>query len=166
MTRAFILAAGTRLKITRAPKLKGKFVFALCPQHAHDLIQDADYKQAFQGMGGDGPWRGSMGSIDGFNFVEHTNPYTEDETYGTYDAVDDDGDGLIYTSLALGANAYALPRIQGSTSPNRPQVIVNDKTDKSDPLGQFVVAGWKAFYMAVGLDTDNIVAVRAKSTYA
>lgn len=165
-TRLFVLAAGTRLRTNKAPKLKkGRYVCVLPPAVQHDLVRDADYKTAFQGRGADGVYRGQLADIDGFIFVEATNPFIEDETYGTYDSVDDNADGLIFSTLFLGAGAYGAPKLAGTKSPLRPQFFINDKADKSDPLNQFVVAGWKAYYMAMGLDSANIVVGRSKSTF-
>lgn len=167
MTRAGVLSAITRLAVRKAPKLKGgNYVCILPPQQRHDLVQDSDYKTAFQGKGAMGVYKNQLGTIDGCTFVDGTNPFIEDETYGTYDAVDDNGDGLIYTALFLGAGAYGVPKLAGSKSPKLPQVFILDKPDKSDPLNQMVIAGWKAYYMACGLDSDNIVALRSKSTWA
>lgn len=166
-TRAGALSASTRLRTKKAPRLQGgNYVCVICPEHLHDAFQDADYKVAFQGRGREGIFKRELGTIDGITYVEGTNPYTEDETYGTYDAVDDDGDGLIYSSLFLGAGAYGVPKLAGTNHPLAPKVVILDKADKSDPLNQTVLAGWKAFYMAQGLDSDNIVNLRCKSTFA
>lgn len=165
-TRLLVLGALTRLKTNKAPKVKGgKYACLLPPQITHDLIRDSDYKTAFQGTGNSGIFKGQMGDVDGCVFIEATNPFIEDETYGTYDSVDDDGDGFIYSTLFLGAGAYGVPKLAGTKSPLAPQVFINDKPDKSDPLNQFVVAGWKAYYMAMGLDSRNIVVARSKSTF-
>lgn len=166
-TRLLVLGASTRLAVNKARKLKGdRYVCLLPPQVRHDLIRDADYKQAFQGTGNNGVFKGQMGDVDGFVFIEHTNPFIEDETYGTFDSVDDDGDGFIYNTMFLGAGAYGIPKLGGTKNPIAPQVFINDKPDKSDPLNQFVIAGWKGYYMSMGLDSRNIVVARSKSTFA
>lgn len=166
-TRLWVLAAATRLAVNKAPKIKnGRYVCVLPPQVRHDLVQDDSYENAFQGNGAQGIYKGAMADIDGFIFVEATNPFIEDETYGTYDSTDDNADGLIYTTFFLGLNAYGVPKLAGTKSPLKPQVFINDKADKSDPLNQFIIAGWKAYYMAIGLDSLNIVAGRSKSTFA
>ncbi len=166
-SRLFVLMAGTRLAVNNAPKLKkGRYVCVLPPQVRHDLVQDDDYKDAFNSRGNEGVYAGQMADIDGFIFVEATNPFIEDETYGTYDAADAVGTaGLIYSTLFLGAGAYGVPKLAGTKSPLKPQVFINDKPDKSDPLNQFIIAGWKAYYMAIGLDSLNIVVGRSKSTF-
>lgn len=168
LSRLGVLMAVTRLKLKNAPKLKnGRYGFLICPQHSHDLFQDSSYANAFQGKGAEGIYKGELGSVDNVTFIEHTNPHTEDETYGTFSTTDTIGTaGLIYTSFALGAGAYGVPKLAGTKSPLRPRIIVVDKADSGNPLQQFVMAGWKAYYMAVGLDPENIVAVRAKSSFA
>ena len=166
-TRLMVLGSLTRLKVNKAPKVKnGRYVCLLPPQITHDLVRDSDYKTAFQGTGNSGIFKGQMGDVDGCIFVEHTNPFIEDETYGTYDSVDDNADGFIYSTIFLGAGAYGCPKLAGTKSPLAPQVFINDKADKSDPLNQFVIAGWKAYYMAMGLDSRNLVVARSKSTFA
>ncbi len=167
MTRLSVVAAATRLAVNKAPLPEGgQYICLLPPQVRHDLVRDSDYKQAFQGMGNAGVYKGEIGNVDGFRFVTHTNPFIEDETYGTYDSTDDDADGLIYATMFLGAGAFGCPKLAGTKSPLKPQVFINDKPDKSDPLNQFVIAGWKAYYMAIGLDSANIVVARSKSTFA
>lgn len=164
--RAFVVAAGTRLRVNKAPKLKGQYICLLPPQIMQDLCLDARYENAFNSRGNEGVFKGQIGQLDGFRFIEHTNPFIEDEVYGTYDSTDNDGDGLIYATLFLGANAYGIPKLAGTKSPLRPQVFINDKPEKSDPANQFIVAAWKCFLMAMGLDSRNIVVGRSKSTFA
>lgn len=165
-TRALVLASVTRLKTNKAPKLKGgRYVCILPPQVQHDLVQDSDYKQAFQNNQDKGVFARELANLDGCRFLEHTNPFTEDETYGTHDEVDDNGDGLIYSSIFLGRGAFGVPKLQGTKSPLAPQVFINDKPDKSDPANQFIVAAWKCFLMAQGLDSANLVVARSKSTF-
>lgn len=164
--RKFIVSAGTRLRVNKAPKLKGQYLCLLPPQIMQDLCLDTRYENAFQGRGNDGVYKGQIGQMDGFRFVEHTNPYIEDETYGTYDSTDNDADGLIYSTIFLGANAYGCPKLAGTRSPLKPQVFINDKAEKIDPANQYVTAAWKCFLMSMGLDSRNIVVGRSKSTFA
>lgn len=165
-TRATVLTAVTRLKHNKAPKLRGgRYVCLLPPAVQHDLVQDSDYKQAFQNNGDKGVFARELANLDGCRFIEHTNPFTEDETYGTHDETDDNGDGLIYATMFLGRGAFGCPKLSGTKSPLAPQVFINDKPDKSDPANQFIVAAWKCFLMAVGLDSRNLVVARSKSTF-
>lgn len=167
LTRLGALSAVTRLKTKKAPTLKnGNYVCVVPPQCVHDLVQDSSYSNAFQGRGATGIYKREVGTVDGCTFVEATNPFIEDETYETYSSTDTVNAGLVYTSLFLGAGAYGVPKLAGSKSPLAPRIIIVDKADSGNPLQQYILAGWKGFYMSQGLDTDNIVALRSKSTFA
>lgn len=165
--RAFILLAATSLRVKKAPKMKGgRYACLLPPQVMHDLCKDTDYKAAFQSRGVDGVYKGTLGEIDGVVFVDGTNPFIEDDVYGTYNATDSGTTGLIYSTIFFGAGAFGVPKLAGSKSPLAPQVFIIDKADHSNPLNQYVTAGWKGYYMAMGLDALNIVVGRSKSTFA
>lgn len=165
--RAFVLIMATALRTKKAPKMKGgKYACLMAPQVMHDLVRDSDYRTAFQGRGNDGIYKGTIGEIDGMIFVEHTNPFIEDDTYGTYASTDTGTAGLIYSTIAFGAGSFGVPKLAGSKSPLAPQVFIIDKPDHSNPLNQFVTAGWKGYYMAMGLDALNLVVGRCKSTFA
>jgi len=165
--RGMILAGVTRLKVNKAPKPRGgRYVCLLPPPVQHDLVQDADYKQAFQNNQDKGVFARELANLDGCRFLEHTNAYTEDEVYGTYDDVDDNLDGLIYSTMIVGRGAFGSVKLAGTKSPLAPSVYINDKPDKSDPANQFIVAAWKCFLMGAGLDSANIVVARSKSTFA
>lgn len=166
-TRKAILAAVTRLRNKQAPTLRGgNYVCVIPPAIEFDLVQDSAYANAFQSAKATGIYKYELGTIDGCTFVRSTNPFIEDETYGTYDSTDNDADGLIYSTIFLGANAYGAPKIAGSNSPKRPQVIITDTSDSANPLNQYITAGWKAFYMGIGLDSDNICVLRTKTNYS
>ena len=49
--------------------------------------------------------------------------------------------------------------------PQRPQIIINDQPDKSDPLNQLVMVGWKAAYVAMILQPTWGIALRSKSRF-
>lgn len=165
-TRALVLTSVTRLKTNKAPKLRGgRYVCLLPPAVQHDLVQDSDYKQAFQNNQDKGVFARELANLDGCRFLEHTNAFTEDEVYGTHDETDDNSDGLIYSTMFLGRGAFGTPKLAGTKSPLAPQVFINDKPDKSDPANQFIVAAWKIFAMSIGLDSLNIVVARSKSTF-
>jgi N4-gp56 family major capsid protein len=167
LKRLSVLSACTRLKTKSAPRLKGnRYVACIAPQVFQDLLQDTSYANAFQGRGSDGIYKGEQLDIDGVKFVETTNPYIEDDVYATYDDSDSGTAGLIYSTIFLGAGAYGCPKLAGSTSPLKPQVVISTGPEKSDPLDQFSLAGWKAYFTGIGLDSDNICVVRSKAVFA
>lgn len=160
VSRATLLGAVTRLAANKAPTFGGRYIAVICPQIRHDLAQDPDYLRAFQGAGFKGPFNGAIGNVDGLEFVEATNPFLEGTTYGTYSA-----EGNIYSTVVLGANAFGVPQLAGTSSPYKPAVTILREADKSDPLNQFILAGWKVFYAVKGLDPLNLVVVRSKTTF-
>ena len=161
MSRATLLGCVTRLAANKAPAIGGRYIALISPEVHHDLVQDSDYLRAFQGAGFKGPFNGAIGTVDGVEFVEATNPHRESAEFGTYDPA-----GNILTSLVLGAGAFGVPQLAGGASPYKPAVTILRDADKSDPLNQFILAGWKVFYAAKGLDPLNVVAVRSKTTFA
>ena len=166
LTHACILGGVTRLKVNEAPMPKGgRPLFLLPPQQQSDLCTDDRYETAFNGQGNKGVFNRELGILDGVRFVEHTNPFIEDEVYGTYDSTDNDGDGLVYTGLMIAAGAFGTPKLAGTKSPEAPRIYISTGASKIDPADQFSVAAWKYIGMAMGLDSLNIVAIRSKSTF-
>lgn len=164
MTAPDALNAVTRLKINRAPKIGGYYVGVLPPQTSRDLMDDGDWLEAAKYSNVEALYKGELGRLHGVRFVEATNPFIEDETLGTYDAVDNNADGLIYSTLIFGADAFGVANLAGQ-GPNKPSIIICDKADKADPLNQYITAGWKAFWAAVVLNEQYIVNLRTKSTF-
>jgi N4-gp56 family major capsid protein len=167
ITRARALACVTQLMAQKVPKINGGYVCVVPPQVMHDIRQDTDWLAAATNSKPEQLYKRGVVTLDGVTYVESTLPWIEGNTYGTYDAT-----GTVFTSMFLGRGAYGCPKLAGSSSPMRPKVIVLDKEDKMDPLGQYVLAGWKAFYAAALLKTNQAADVpflcllRSKSTFA
>jgi N4-gp56 family major capsid protein len=157
-----LLGAMTRLKITRAPKVNGDYVAVAPPQVTYDMMGDTKFVDA--GIYGTtrGLFTGEIGKWYGVRIVETTAPWIEAntvDTIGTYD-----GAGSIYTTLVLGSGAFGVPEMAGQSQFD-PKVIINDRPDKSDPLNQFVIAGWKSYWVTVVLNNLWAVALRSKTSY-
>jgi len=162
-TRLAALGAKTQLAhhTVRAPKINGKYVALITATNVHDLTQDDDWLEAAKYSRPDKLYKGEIGELDGVKYIEHDNPFVEDDTYGTFDAAGDN-----YTTMFLGRGAFGCPKLAGSKSPKKPQIIVNDKADKSDPLNQFITAGWKSYWNAKTLNPKFLVLLRSKSTFS
>jgi N4-gp56 family major capsid protein len=161
-TIADLLGAMTRLKITRAPKVKGDYVAVAPPQITFDMMNDTKFVDSGVYGTQKGLFTGELGKWYGVRIVETTAPWIEDsldDAIGTYD-----GTGEIYTTLVLGAGAFGVPEMAGQSQFD-PKVIINDRPDKSDPLNQFVIAGWKSYWVTVVLNNLWAVALRSKTTY-
>lgn len=164
LTAPDVLNAVTRLKINRARKIGGYYVGVIPPQTSRDLMDDDDWLKSAEYSDVEKLYKGELGRIHGVRFVEATNPFIEDETEGTYDATDNNTDGLIYSTIITGAEAYGVANLAGQ-GPMKPQIIICDKADKTDPLNQFITVGWKAFYVAKTLNENFMVVLRSKSTF-
>lgn len=159
------LDAVTRLKINRAPKIGGKYVGVIAPQVSRDLMNDNDWLEAHKYTSAvEKIFKGEIGELHGIRFVEATNPFIEDETEGTLDSTDNDSDGLIYSTIITGRDAYGVVALDGQ-SPMGPQIIICDKADKSDPLNQTMTAGWKAYYAALVLNAAFGITLRSKTQF-
>jgi N4-gp56 family major capsid protein len=167
MTIVDLLWASTRLTLSRAPEAKGGgYVAVVCPQLGFDLMQDAKFVDSGKYGATKGLYNGEIGMWYGIRIVVTTAPWTEagtDSTEGTFGT--GGTGGTIYSTMVIGQEAIGAPVVAGN-SPFDPKIVINDKPDKSDPLNQFVTAGWKAHYAAGVLKNDWFVINRSKSTFA
>jgi len=168
-TAVDILDAVTKLGINRAPKLGAAYVCMLPLQIQRDLLRDADLLDPAKYQDKSHIAKGELGMVWGARMVEHSNPHTEDETEGThastFSAAGTNTTGFIYSTYIVGRGAYGVPKLEGSKSPQRPSIIINNKPDKSDPLNQFMTAGWKSFFTAKVLNPNFGICLRSKSTF-
>lgn len=158
-----LLDSVTALKANKSNPLNGQFTALVPPQVSRDLLRDTDflntvYRNPESKVGS--LYKGELGSFYGVRIVEHTNPFIEGTTSGTYDAA-----GSIYSTVVLGANAFGVVKLAGE-SPFSPKMIVLQAADKSDPLNQTITAGYKAFYAAKLLNSKRAVVIKSKSRFA
>lgn len=165
-TATDFLRAATQLKINRAPAFGGYYVAVVPPQVSHDLQNDPDWIDSANAGEPDRRFRGELRTYAGVRFVEHTNPYLEDGTgdEGTY-AVATAASDRIYRTFVLGQGAYGVPSIEGE-SPYNPQIMIVDRADKTDPLNQYMTAGWKAFWAASALNCPFAISLSSKTEFA
>jgi len=158
-----LMDAVTALKANKANPLNGQYVALVPPQISRDLFRDTDFLNTVyrnvENKVGSLP-AGTLGSFYGVRIAEHTNPFIEGTTSGTYNSA-----GSIYSTVVLGANAFGVVKIAGD-SPFSPRIILNNQADKADPLNQTTVAGWKCFYAAKLLNAKRAVVIKAKSRFA
>jgi N4-gp56 family major capsid protein len=166
LTRLHFLGAQTTLKKNLVPLIAGGTVALVSPAGMQDLRQDDAWLKAAQFSRPEKLYKMEEMSLDGVRFIEGTNPLTESGTYGTVDTA-----GGIYSNFVFGRAAFGVPKLTGAGNPTKPTVIINNKPDKSDPLNQFCVLGWKSFYTAklmltsLANDVPGVVNIRAKATY-
>lgn len=164
-TRLDFLTAQTTLKANLVPTINGGYLAVYMPEVAHDMRQDTAWLAAATNSAPDNLYKRKTFELDGMRYMEGTNPFKE-TVYGTHAS-----GGTIYNSFVFGRGAFAAPKLGGTNNGASPKLILNNKPDKSDPLNQFVVLGWKAYYGAdlrktgASWDVPYMVSVRSKSTY-
>ena len=100
--------------------------------------------------------------MDGIRYVMTTNVWYEDGTAGAEGTrVTTPGAKPIYLSIFTGKDAYGTVALSGQ-SPYRPQIMICDSADKSDPANQLTTATWKAFYQSAVLNQAWVVAFRTR----
>lgn len=163
MTIQDILHEMTALKLARAPMKNGDYFIIVPPQISYDLMLDTKffipvgtYQDKSRIL------QGEVGKWFGIRVVETTVPFEETSggTEGTFVA-----NGAIKSSIVTGTGGYGTPLMAGN-SPYDPQIIINMKPDKSDPLNQFVVAGFKTYWAALVLNKPWVRVLRSKTSYA
>lgn len=171
-TRANHLGAITTLKSAKVPMINGKYVAITPPQVMHDMRQDTTWVSAAVYDVGT-LYKNAQMILDGAAFVEATNPGTEGNVYGTITSTDP-GTGLIFSVFYLGEDAFGVPELandKAGSNPYGPKLIILAQPDKADPLNLLVTIGWKVFYGAKALITNqaaevpHYVQLRVKSTF-
>lgn len=174
MTRVRHLAMVTQLKDAAVPKIGGQYVAVVSPAVMYDVRQDTDWLNAATQVNNQALYRNAQIMLDGAVFSEHDNAFVEDETYGTYDDVDNNGDGLIYSTFYLGADSFGIPDLSNKRAGSNqmsPRINILAQADKSDPMNLKTVIAWKAYWGAKPLITSvagevpRFGILRTKSTF-
>ena len=81
-------------------------------------------------------------------------------------AAHDEIDVLVNNAAAFvfGKEFAGTVKLSGSSSPMKPQLLINDKPDKSDTLNQFVTVGYKFYSAAKTLNPKFGVMIKASKT--
>lgn len=172
VTPVDLLDANVQLKLQRAPSWNGgEYVAVMPPQVVRDILNSTEFREVVRQNYADKIFKGEVGKFFNLRIVEHTNPFTEDETEGTFastfSSAGTNTTGFIYASQILGKGAFGMVKMNAlGGNPMKPQVIINDKPDKTDPLNQFITAGWKSYAAAVVLNAAWGINLRTKSRYA
>jgi N4-gp56 family major capsid protein len=156
-----LLDCMTNLEIKRAPRINGSYVAIAPPQVARDIMRDTDWLTASEYSAVQQLFKGEIGSLYGVRVIMATNPFIEGTTKGTYS-----GAGDKFTTIVTGQGGYGVTSLSGESPSASPRIIIADKADKSDPLNQFMTAGWKAMYAATVLNPNWVVALRSKTLYS
>ena len=130
----------------------GAYIGIVHPDVAYDIMGDPAWVNANQYAGSQKIFDGEIGKMHGVRYIESTlAPIFEGEGAGDID---------VYGTIIIGANAYGVPDIAGSS---KPKTIIKSlgSGGTSDPLEQRSSIGWKAYLAAVRLDELCILRVES-----
>lgn len=165
-----LLDCRTQLVLQRAPTFGGDYVAVVAPQVTRDILNAPEFREVVRQNYADKIFKAEVGKFYNVRLVEATNPFQEDETEGTFastfNPAGTNTTGFVFTTQVLGKGAFGMVKMNAlGGSPMKPQVIINDKPDKTDPLNQFITAGWKAYAAATVLNAAWGINLRTKSRY-
>ena len=166
LTPRDVLAASKQLFINRAPKINGVYVCLVSPEVAYDILNNAEWREVIRQNYAEKYFKGEIGDLLGTRIVEHNNAFVEksDGAEGTY--VDPEAGGNIFSTVVLGAEAFGVPDMKKlGGSPSKPTVIINNKPDKSDPLNQKTIVGWKSYWGSAVLNKKYGQIIRSRTEF-
>jgi len=118
----------------------GAYIAFIHPDASFDITGDPAWVNANQYAGSQKIFDHELGKLHGIRFIETTM------------APIFAGDGIdVYGTIVIGANAYGVPDIAGSS---KPRTIIKSlgSAGTGDPLDQRSSIGWKAYLATVRLD--------------
>lgn len=165
-----LLDARTRLVLNRAPKINGMYVAIVPPEAARDIMNNSEYREVMRQNYADKIFKAEIGDLFGLRLIEGTNPFKEDETEGTeatsFSSAGNNTTGFIYSTIVTGKGAYGTVNMaKAGSSLSKPKVIVVDKPDSGNPLAQYIIVGWKAYWAAAVLNANFGITLRHKTQF-
>jgi len=133
----------------------GAYLGIIHPDVSYDVMSDSGWINANQYAGSQKLFDGEIGKLYGVRYIETTKaPIWAGAGAGSID---------VYGTIILGANAYGVPDIAGSS---KPETIVKPlgSGGTGDPLNQVATIGWKAYLATVRLDELCILRVESAAS--
>lgn len=154
LTAADVLDGATALKVKKAPRINGSYVYIVPPQISRDLMAGANsnttWSDAAKYSAVTQLFNGEVGKLYGVRVVETTEAYRSGATEPTTNpSAQYSASAIVFTTHMLGRNAFGIPDLKQLGSPSSPQVLVVQGADKSDPLNQIkAMVSWKTMWAA------------------
>jgi len=158
ITRGTALGCVTQLADAKVPTIGGNYVAVVSPRVVHDIKQDETWVKAITFRDTEKLYKDLEIMLDGVAYVRAHNPWVEDNVYGTEDVTPATADGLIYSTIYLGQDAFGAPKLsdaRAGAGPQAPRITILDKPDKSDIANRKTVLSWKAYYGAAPFICKN-----------
>lgn len=158
LSTALVRRAQRDLKNNRALPFFGRYFAAVVnPDTVFDFAGDTTWVNAGQYSDIGSLWDGEIGKWFGFRFVETTLPGREDSG-GTENVTS----GALRHNLFLGRNAFGHTELEGGANNKKIYVVTGE--DKTDPLDQYTIVGWKQYFANKALTAPWCVSVLTGAT--
>lgn len=161
LTVKAIQLAVRALKKQSAKKINGSYVGIIHMDTALDLRNDPNWIDVVKYNDAGRIYEGEIGKIEGVRFIETS----EAKIFAKAGKAGTDGEKIdVYSTLILGANAYATTKPDGMGL----QTIIKPKGSggTSDPLDQRSTIGWKAMKVTEILTQENMVRIETGSSFS
>lgn len=156
--------AARHLKNQKAKKVDGKYYVAIAHVDTlYDLMNDPEWIEASKYAGSTQIFEGEVGKIAGFRFIETTEAKIFEKAGAPATAGDDNTKISVYSTLAMGANAYGVTEIEGGGLQQITKQLGSAGT--ADPLDQRATAGWKATKVAERLVENYLLRIETGCTF-
>lgn len=155
LTARMVNKAVTWLKKCRAPKINGKYVAIIHPSVSFDLRESKGWIEAHKYAATTEIFSGEIGELHGVRFVETDRACVTEQTLS-------DGNGMVYTSVFLGKDAYASIDPEGAGT----EMIIKNKEEAGGPLNQFSTAGYKFEDACIILYPERMLLVESCSEFS
>ena len=144
------------LEKQHAKKINGSYIGIIHPDIAFDLTEDDRWIEAHKYAKPEELFNGEIGMIAGVRFVKTT----EAKIFAKAGA----GSIDVYSTLILGANAYATTKIEDGGL----ETIIKQlgSAGTADPLNQRATIGWKATKVTEILSQEYMVRIETGSTFS
>lgn len=156
LTVKCIKLAARFLKKQNAAKINGKYFAIIHPDCSFDITEDEKFIEITKYKNPERIYNGEIGEVEGVRFAETT----EAKIFAGAGA-----DGIdVYSTLVMGANAYATTKIEGGGL----ETIVKQlgSAGTADPLNQRATVGWKALKVTEILSQQYMVRIETASTFS
>lgn len=168
--------AATYLHENRAPTFAGgHYIAVLSPRQAYDLRRDPTWENVGTYSDKEKIYRGEIGKLFNVKVIVTTNAktFTSFDWNADNDAVDPTGGGIVAEDLTgtngtyemgivLGKECLGTIKMGGTPGPMSPSIVINNQPDKTDPLNQYTMLGWKAYYATKVLNTKFGVLINSE----
>jgi len=159
--------AATILHENRAPTFEGgHYIGVLSPRQAYDIRGDANWLDIGKYQSGEKIYRGEIGKLFNVKVVVATNPKEVTDPDFDYDVIVDAGEtGTFEVGWVFGKECIGTIKMAGTPGPMAPQLVINNKADKTDPLNQYAMVGWKAYAAKVLNEKFGVMIRSQKATF-